>query len=208
MDVEEYFGCICYCMNHVARFTYSYPEKGDDEEDNVIYFTITARNLFNRIFPYIDLRPTNWPYNFREYFCDNILRRIPIAIKHICTSYYTRKYGLTDSFDFRTEKLMNMKAVLTNLTEDNSDENFQSVLHLENDHWQLRFTIAKPYKEMPYCLGWDIQFIPRNIFGRIKDALKYVFGKYYDVQEFEIDKKTATKLRGMIDVVSKLSEDG
>jgi len=208
MIVQKYFGCDCYCLDHVSHILYDIPKKNEDIEDDedVIYFTVKTRNLFNRIFPPLIFNPRYFTDYWSDYFRYHILKRIPIALKYIFNPRYIKKGGITDCFDFKNDDLDSIKKLISNLVEEGSYENHQSVIYLNNDKLQLRFTIEQISSCIPYQLGWDLQFITnRNLFNRIKFAFKYIFNSDGDEQDFEIDKKTAKKLIGMITATQRIN---
>ena len=206
MDVEEFFGCQCHSVHHIVQFGYFFSKEEDLEEEDVIYFSVKTEPLFDRIFPTFSLNPSYWWDDIKNYVEHHVFKRIPIAIKYILNPYYIRRWGVTDCFDFQTDKLLKMKEVLSYLTTDQNCENPQSILYLNNRDWQLRFTIGQLDKEWPHWLGWDIQFPPEQLlFSRIKFAYQYIFGIYCSEESFEINKIGAEKLKGMIDVTRKLN---
>ena len=209
MALEQYFGCECGCLNHIARMTYFPPKKDEeiDEEDNIIYFTARTEYLYKRVFPSLSLDPRDWRDDFSYYFRWHILKRIPIAMGYVFNPLYIRREGVLDCFDFQDKDLPSMKKFLSNLTD---QEELVSDIHnliISNDRWEIRFYVYRLDKDFPYWLGWDLQFTSQKIFGRIKYALKYLFGKADNEQEFEINKKDAARLKGLITVVRKINEE-
>lgn len=223
--LEQFFGCDCGCLNHISRMGYFPPEKDEkiDEEDNVIYFSVKTEYLYKRILPPFSFDPRNWLFDFEYYFRFHILRRIPIAARYLFNPLYTREHGILDCFDFQNKDLSLMRKFLSHLTDEESetikkneiiddlDSYSKKIIDkylfcLSNDRWRLKFTIWRIDENFPYWLGWEPQFIPRKIFGRIRYALKYIFGRVDDEQYFEIDKETAKKIKGLITVVEKLNE--
>jgi hypothetical protein len=204
---EKYFGCECMDLNHISRFGYFPPEKGEkvDEDDNVIYFTVKTEYLFGRILPPFSLNPLDWKFDLGNYFHFHILKRIPVALGYIFNPHYYRKYGISDCFDFQEKDLPIIKEFLSKLSEKETEEKSDSILWIDNERWLIRFSIQRIDKDFPYQLGWDIQFISRNLFGRIKYALKYLFGRVAEEQEFEIKPKHAEQLKGLISLVGRLN---
>ena len=145
--------------------------------------------------------------DFKSYFSFHILKRFKIALSYRFNRFYIRKYGILDCFDFQEKDLIPIKKFLYYLTKDKNCENLKTIVYLQNKECQLRFTIWKLAEDLPYWLGWEIQFVSLKIFGRIKYALKYLFGKVNDEQEFEINKKDAARLKGLITVVRKINEE-
>jgi hypothetical protein len=188
--------------------SYFAPEKGEevDEEDNVIYIVVGTKNLYSRIILGLNLNPCNWIYNLKDYFRWHILRRIPIAIGSIFNRSYTCEKGMLNCFDFKNKDLPKMKIFLSRLTMEEEVVSKINYLILDNERWVMRLYITHFDKDFPCELGWDIQFLPRNIFGRIRYALKYIFGRHNDEQEFEINKKDAATLKGLIAVTRKINE--
>ena len=215
--VDKYFGCDCFCLNHISHFSYFPPKINEDEEDNIIYLTVKSDYLYRNIMPPID------PRDLEYYFRFHILRRIPIALCHIFNKYYYRKHGVMDCFDFREEDLLEIKEFLSNLTDEESVDvgeldkedmvNYiakiidKYVFNLENDHLRLGFSIWRLDKDLPWYLGWDIQFRQKKIFKRFLQASKYIFGKVSDEQCFEINEESAKKIKGLITVVGKLNDE-
>jgi len=217
--LEKYLGCECTCLNHIAVMSYFPPNDGEkvDEEDNVIYFRVRAENNLDRIMPPFSINPCDWPYDFGDYFRFHILKRIPIAICYFFNPSYTKKHGILDCFDFKDKDLPEMKEFLSHLidkgnkeiTLDNHIEKIidQHIFYLYNERWRLGFTIWRIDTDLPWELGWEIQFIPRKIFGRIKYALKYIFGKICIEQEFEINEEIAKKMKNLITVVERINNE-
>jgi hypothetical protein len=208
--LEQYFGCECQCLNHIAHMGYFPPEKDVevDEEDNVIYFSVRTEYLYKTIFPSLSLNPLDWKDDLGYYFNWHILKRIPIAIGYIFNPLYVRKNGLLDCFDFQNKNLPEMKKFLSNLTDQEELVSKTHWLTINNDKVEIKFCIERIDKDFPYWLGWEIQFITRwKLFGRVKHALKYIFGKYDNEQAFEINEKDAKRLKGLITVVRKMNEE-
>ena len=198
---EQYFGCECYCLNHISHMGFY------DDECNIIYFSVKTENLFDRILPPFTLDIRDWPYNFKEYFRYHILKRIGIASSYLFASLYVRKDGVLDCFDFQNKDLSKMKELLSSLS---NQETLVSRIHwltISNDRWEIIFFIDRIDKDFPYRLGWEIQFLNRKIFGRIRYALKYIFGRHDDEQHFEINKSDAERLKGLITVVESINKD-
>ncbi len=207
-DVEEYFGCDCLCLDHAAQFMYFYPQKDEDrDEDDVIFFTINANHIYDAIIPSFSFNVKYWIYDIGQYFHFHILRRIPIAFKHIKHPYYSRKWGISSTASFQNKNLLKMKEVLSNLTEETTSVGYQNIVYLKNEYWQLRFNVENVGKEYPCTLGWEIQFIPRCLSLRLKSAWNYIFGRHCDEQSFDINKENAAKIKGMIDVIRKINKD-
>jgi len=201
MDFEEaYFGCDCMSLDHVSQFLYFPP---DIVEDETIYLNVKITNYLNRIVPYFSV----YPYDWGLYFKYNILKRFPISFKYILNRDYTKKYGIFDSSTLQNKDLSSLSNFLNNLTSNITENKLQTTICLNNEKWQLGLVIDRIDKDFPYELHWEIQFIPRNLFGRIKYALKYIFGKYRDEQCFEINIKDAAKLKGMIEVIQRTNDE-
>lgn len=198
--LEKYFGCECGDLNHISRF--SRLIKIEEDDDNVIYFAVKTINYLDRILP---------PFNFYRddwcgYFRFHILRRIPIAIKYIFNSNYIKKWGIGDCFDFQDKNLISIKDFLLNLTKEENKEDINSIIYINNEEWRIRLYISQLDKDFPFWVGWDIQFLPRNLFGRIHYALKYIFGTWCDEQHFEIIEEKAKRFRGLITAVENLNK--
>lgn len=210
MDViEQYFGCDVGCLNHIARMIY-FPHEKDkkiEEEDNIIYFSAKTENHLNRIFPPFSIDLREWPHDFSNYFEFHILKRLPIASCYVLQKYYMKKDVIGDCFDFQNKDLPAMKNILSNLSTLETLADKGSSLTLDNERWFIRFSISQLDENMPYWLGWEIQFRPRNIWGRIGYALKYIFGNYSNEQDFEINKSDAEHLNGLISVVERLNDE-
>ncbi len=200
---ELYIGCECMDLDHVAHLVYFPPteKEKEDGEEEIIFFRIKFKNYFNRFFP-----PIRYFYDkssWEDYFYHNHFRKVIIGIKSIFDKEYVRMGGILSCFDFQNKDLSKLDIFLSQITEkiEEKDVDNQSLALLDNERWLVYFSIDKQFNDdkFPYQLGWDQQFVPfRNIFGRIKYALKYIFGKYNEEQEFEITKSEARKLRGMI----------
>lgn len=214
----RYFGCECFCLNHIAGFGYFPPEKDEkvDDEDNVIFLTIKTDYLYHNIIP-----PLN-PMDLGYYFRFHVLKRVPIALAYIFQTSYIRKNGIMNCFDFRSEDLPEIKEFLSNLSSEEkvdklgvlskiiTDKEIDVLkFHhtLENEKWLIEFNITQWHEDMPYEFGWELQFRPRNLLGRISYALKYLFGKVDDEQYFEINKNDAKHLNGLIAVVIKANNE-
>jgi len=203
MMKNKYFGCDCYCLNHIALFGYYLPEKGEkiDEEYNDIYLTVKTEYLYRNILP-----PIN-PMNLDYYFRYHILRRVPVALKSIFKKNYDPKHGILDCFDFMNENLSEIKEFLSNLTDSKSISLKDSTVVIDNGEWPIVFYINQHEDELPCWLGWKIRFRPRNLLGRIGYALKYLFGQINNEQNFEINKKNAEAIKGLIAVVEEANNE-
>jgi len=200
--IEAYFGCECLDMDHIGRFIY-FPPKENEYEDNIIYFTAKTRNIYDRMLPPFSFYLYDWGMYFHYHF----LRRIPISIRHLLNPNHMEKDGIYDCFDFQNKDIIPIKNFLNNLTTETTEQKLQSVIYMNDEKWLLRFYIWRMDNNLPYSLSWDLHFIRRNLLGRIKDTLKYIFGKYCREQEFEINPKTAAQLKGMIDVVKRVNKN-
>ena len=203
---ELYIGCECGDLDHIARLGYFPPteKEKEDGEEKVIYFTIKFTNYFDYFFP-----PIRYFYDKSEwesYFYNNHFKKVIIGFKYIFNKHYNRKYGILSCFEFQNKDLSKLDIFLSQITnnvdtiEFGKNINHQSTQWLDNEKWLIRISIGKQFHDnkFPYQLGWDPQFVCRNIFGRIKYALRYIFGKYCNEQEFEIKEIEAGRLRGMI----------
>ena len=199
MVLEQYFGCECTCLNHIAHFGYYPPENGEKiaedeyEEDNFIFLTVKTGNYLRRISPPVFTNPRYWGWEFRSYIYHNFFKRVPIVFGYLFNKRYIKKDGILDCFEFQNKDLLLMKEFLSHLTDeeiefnkkDLSDYNYyvnklnaymgQYIIDLDNERWRLRLTVERIDESFPYSLGWEIQFLSRKIFGRIKYALKYLF---------------------------------
>jgi hypothetical protein len=202
MMKHKYFGCDCFCLNHIASLGYFPPEEGEeiDDEDNEIYLTVKTDYLYKNIVPPID------PRDLEYYFRFHILKRVPIALGYVFNNFYTRKYGVMDCFDFREQDLPEIKEFLSNLSDVESEANLGSNLTIDNDKWLIRFVVEKFSEDMPHWLGWELQFKARNIWGRIGYALKYLFGKVEDEQYFNINQAEVEHLNGLISAIEKANK--
>ncbi len=210
--LETFFGCDCYCIDHIAHMSYYPPEKNEkiDEEDNVIYLTVNVRNYFNRILPPIFFNPFslfNWKCCYEDYFYLHILKRLPIGLSYIFNPYYKRKDGILNCFDFQNKDLPAMRDFLSHLTNKETIVNKDVYFSWDNDRWLIKFDISRIDEDMPWWLGWEIQFLPRKIFGRIEYALRYIFSRHCDEQSFEINEERAIQIKGLITAVEKLNEE-
>ena len=206
---EIYIGCECMDLDHVAHLSYFPPtekEKEDGEED-IIYFRIKFTNYFDRFFP--PIRYFYEKHEWNSFFYHNHFRKVIIGLKYIFNRYYNKKDGILSCFEFQNKDLSKLDIFLSQITV-NVDTNIshQSTESLDNERWYIRFSIDRQIHDdrFPYQLGWEPQFKCRNIFGRIKYAFKYIFGEYCNIQEFEITKNKAEKLRGMIKWVEDINK--
>ena len=203
MCLEAYFGCDCGCLDHVVRFSY-FPPRDEEEEkskDNVIYLTVRTENYFNRILP-----PFSWHLDdWKDYFRFNFLERIPIILQYLFNGYYKRKYGILDSASFKNKDLSSINNFINNLTKETKQSSMFSAINLNNERWEIVFSGDRLDEKLPYELRWEIQFLPRSLFGRIKYAFKYLFGTHSNEQEFGIDKKKAVELKAMIKKTQELN---
>jgi len=204
MCLEAYFGCDCGCLDHVVRLSYFPPRNKEEEkaEDNVIYINVRTENYFSRILPPLSIFPSDWA----SYFYYHILKRIPIAINYLFNSSYKRKYGILDCADFKNKDLLLINNFINNLTEETKQSSVFSAVYLNNEKWEIVFSNGRNCEKSPYEFGWYIQFLPRNIFGRIRYALKYLFGTHCKEQEFEINKNKAVEIKEMIRRTIELNE--
>ncbi len=206
--IEAYFGCECLDLNHIARMSYWPPIKREQEEDDVIFLSVKTETYICRILPPIGINPLEWHYDLDGYFRFHILNRVPIALRYLFNSSYMRKYGVLESFDFQNKDLPTMRKFLSHLTNEETNEiDKDTILCWDNDLWRIRFFIKQIDKDLPYELNWEIQFLPRKIFGRIRYALKYIFKRYNDEQCFEITKKRAMQIEGLITIVENLNKE-
>lgn len=219
--MEQYFGCECSCLDHISHMSYFPPEEDEGEEWNIIHFSVKTNYLYKNIIPNLSLNPSYWLDDLGYYFRFHILRRIPIALCSILTPSYNRKEGVLDCFDFKNSDLPEIKKFLSNLSSLETLEKSTTIeipnvdkielpkisYILDNDRWLIKFYVWQLDEDIPYWLGWDIQFRPRKILGRIGYALKYIFGKVEDEQYFEINKSDAEHLNGLIKAVESLNNE-
>ncbi len=213
-DVEEYFGCQCRCLNHISQFLYFYPQEGDDPYDDHMYFTVNSYNIYDRIVPPFSIDPRNWEYDFGTYFRFHIFRKFWIALRHILSPYYKRKFGILDSADYEEKDLPRMDRTLKSLIDSENCESVDSIVYINNRDWQLRFTIWRLDEDLPYWLGWEIHFEPGQLLHqRIRNAFRFLIGRNLGEQSFDIDKSRAARLRGMItatigvNTIKKINEE-
>ncbi len=198
-DVEEYFGCQCHCLNHVSQFLYFFPKEGSDPADDEMYFSVQAEHLYSRVVPPISYHILDWKYDFGQYFRFHFFRRIWIAANYLTNPYYKKEFGVMDCADYTEEDLPRLDETLLKLTNQENCESLESIVHLKNKEWFLVFKIYRIDEDMPYWFGWELHFEPfQSVFKRIKNAFKFLFGKSCGEQSFNIEKSTASKLRGMI----------
>jgi len=199
-DVEAYFGCDCHSLEHVTHFWYFPPEKDDDE--NVIYVNVKASQYLNCIFPPFSFHKYDWEYYFRN----NFFNRIIIGMKYICKKNHTEKDGIFSSADFMNKDLPAIKDFLNNLTIKTTKEMITTSVIIDNDDWRLKFCSFILDKDFPDTLVWEIHFLPKNILGRIKQSLKYIFERFSDDQCFELNEENTIKLKKLIEYIEKANK--
>ena len=202
---ELYVGCDCLDLDHISHFLH-YPlskEEKEDGEQEVIYCRVKIKNYLNEMCP--PLRYFYSSYDWGSYFRYNWLRRIGIASKYIFNSFYVRRWGIFDCFNFQEKDLIKIDAFLSLISSD-IDTNINEAYKywVDDDCWLIRFDIdriewdGEGNNPFSWDLGLSPQFKKRKLFGRIKYAFKYMFGRHSDEQDIHIYKKDAAKLRGMI----------
>ncbi len=206
---ELYLGCECMDLDHVVALGYFPPKKDEAgnaiiEEDDppVIYFHVTANNYFTRLLP--SLRYFYEKYTWSEFYHYNWYQRWWLAGKYIFSSICTKKYGILDAFDFQVKDHDKLDAFLALISNDiDTDIDEKSELWLDDERWKIKFQpdrwVSKKHEIIePWQVGWDIHFLERGFWGRIRWGFKYIFGRHYPEKEFEIFEKDAAKMRGMI----------
>ena len=199
-------GCECRCMNHIARFDYFIPTSKEEEDDeyNVIYFTVTTANLFSNIVP-----PIRYCYDLSDwaaYLRWHIFRRVEIAFNHIFHLNYAKKDGILNCFDFMNEDLPALYEFLTHLSKEEIKVSFTSPVNIHNERLTVKFAPFQIIEQTPWGLGWEPQFINKGFWRKIKDGFKYIFGMFSDEQSFEITKKQAAALKGLITSIVEKEE--
>lgn len=199
-------GCECRCMNHISRFDYHIPTTKEEEDDeyNVIYFTVTTENLFNSVVP-----PIRYCYDLDEwmtYFRWHIFNRIGVAFNHIFNLHYAKKDGILNCFDFMNKDLPALHEFLTYLSKEETKVSFTSPVNIHNERLAIRFSSLQIIEQTPWGLGWEPQFINKGFWRKIKDGFKYIFGMFSDEQSFEITKKQAATLKGLITSILEKEE--
>lgn len=206
---EIYLGCECMDLDHIAHCVYFLPdeskkEEEEEEEDNVIYFGVKAKNYLTRIIP-----PIRYFYDIDEwksFFRFHFFRIIWNAIRYIHYPCYINKNGILDCFDFQNKDLPILDNFLSQLLENSYNCQISTEYQMDNEDFQIRFTIDRWGDDGPYHLQWEFQFPPRNLYGRIKHAFRYIFNRYCDQQEFEINDIGAAQIRGMINVIEEVNK--
>ena len=67
--------------------------------------------------------------------------------------------------------------------------------------------ISRIIEEVPYSINWDVQFLPRKIFGRLWHGFKYILGcNGSDELHIEINEEQAMQLKSMINFVKNQEE--
>jgi len=214
---ELYLGCECMDLNHVALFIH-FPPKDDvksviEDEDDApcIYCSVTAKNYYTHLLPEIRYLFDKWTWQNFAYH--NWYQRWWIAAKYIFNPTYTKRYGILDAFDFQHRDHDKLDAFLTLISSDidnNIDE--KSELWVDDDQgWIIRFQPTRLIFEKhdivePWQIGWDIQFMKKGFFGRIKYAFKYIFGRHCSEKNFTLLEKDASKIRGMIKWVQETNK--
>ena len=209
--VELYLGCECMDLGHVALFINFPPKKDNDgkviiDEDDppCIYFTVTANNYFTQLLPDLDPRCLFEEWTWSTFAHYNWYNRLWIAGKHIFNPTYIKRYGILDAFDFQERDHSKLDMFLSLISSDidtNIDD--KSELWLDDERWRIRLMADRwvceehDIKE-PWKVGWDVQFMKRGFWGRIRWGLKYIFGRHCPEKQFAILEKDAAKIRGMI----------
>lgn len=216
---ELYLGCECMDLDHVALFIH-FPPRDDgaksvieDEDDApAIYMSITASNYFTRLLP--EIRYLFEKYTWQSFAQYNWYKRLWIAGKYIFNSTHLREYGILDAFDFQEKDHDNLDAFIALISsdiDDNIDE--KSELWLDDDRWRMKIQPTRIVFEEhdivePWKVGWEIHFIERGFFGRVRWAFKYIFGRHSVGKSFTIYEKDAAKMRGMIKWTQKENKKG
>jgi len=208
---ELYLGCECMDLDHVALFVHFPPKKNKDgkviiEKDDppCIYCNVTANNYFRQLLPDLDPRYLFTKYTWQEFAHYNWYQRWWVAGKYLFNPNSTRRYGILDCFDFQERDHSRLDMFLSLISSDidtNIDE--KSELWLDDERWRIRFMpdrwVSKKHDiQEPWKVGWDVQFMKRGFWGRIRWGLKYIFGRHCPEKDFTILEKDAAKLRGLI----------
>jgi len=216
---ELYLGCECMDLDHVALFIH-FPLRDDgaksvieDPDDApAIYCNITANNYFTRLLP--SLRYFYEKYTWQEFYHYNWYQRLWLAGKYIFNSSCNKRYGILDAFDFQAKDHDKLNAFMALISSDIDDKiNEKSELWLDDERWRIRFQadrwVSKKHDIIePWKVGWDIQFLPRGFWGRLRWGFKYIFGMHYPEKSFTIFEKDAAKIRGMIRWVQEENKKG
>lgn len=213
-DVKElYLGCECFDMEHVAGFIH-FPNQKNDNDSPCIYLHLKTTNYFNHFLPPIFRFYDS--YAWKSFFNYCWYRRIFIAIKYLSNPNYHHKYGILDCFDFQNKDLDKIDNFMTYVTENVENINNRFSYVFFDDEWRItispdrsEFSETSKYPEYigNWVLGWDVQFVPRNLIGRIKYAFKYIFNKNDQILYLELSKKQASKIRGIIKWIKERNKE-
>lgn len=221
--IIEYFGCECSSLEDVLSFSCFLPVKEEDEEDEVIYLSSHIdqwrRGVFYKLWDGCkslfskEDRSYGWSIINKEfwedYYTDSIWSRIVIAWKYLCGTK-DFEHSIYNSTIFRNEDLFRLDNLLLNFAEkEDLYNNFTT--ELESEDHRLFFTIEDAIEDSPQWLLTQYQFKSYTGVKRFWVALKYAFGSasscYGNTDEFEINKKSATKIRYIIKEVIRRNKE-
>ncbi len=213
---ELYIGCGCGGLDHIAKFSHhplTQKEKDEGEEDPV-YLTVRTENYFTRIF--LSIRYIFDKYTWQDFFYYNWFKRVIIGFRHIKNPFYTILESplLFSFFEFQKQDLPKIYEMMTKISLDTSDikPSFgidkEFYVDLSNDKLVMRIEIDKDLNEEGMItLAWRIYFIHGKTTRRIKDAFRYIFGRFSDEQCFEIFEPEAVNIKEMIKWVQKKNKE-
>jgi hypothetical protein len=222
---ELYLGCECLDLGHVAHLMHfppteeekkkiesgKFPLPEEDDDINVIYFSVSVRNYFDVIIPpIIDIFDK---YSWQHFFYHNWCKRLWVAGKYILDPHYQPESGVLDAFDFQSKDLDKMDAFLSLISSDIDDNSFSvsEGVYLDDDEWLAKIELTRlEFKKHDWIgdwqIGWAPHFKSRGFFGRIRYAFKYVFGQHSSEKSFTICEKDASKIRGIIKWVQETNK--
>jgi hypothetical protein len=222
---ELYLGCECLDLGHVAHFMHFPPTKEDkkkvesgkfplpeeDDDLNIIYFSVSVRNYFDVIIP--PITGIFEIYDWRQFFYHNWCKRLWVAGKYIANPYHQPEGGVLDCFDFQNKDLDKTDAFLSLISSDIDDNNSSPLegVWLDDDEWLVRIEVTRlEFKKHdwvgPWQVGWAVHFKSRGFFGRIRYAFKYIFGQHSSEKSFTIHEEDAAKIRGKIKWVQETNK--
>jgi len=200
---DVYLGCECMGLDHVTHLIY-WPPK-DEDDDNELFFTVAAKNYRDKIFPYLSISP----YDFKEYLRYHFFNRFGVALAYLFNSHHVHKWGILSSSDFRQKDLPTLIEYLSWVagdSEETVDEN--TTVWLRGHRFNLRMTIDRYDKDMPWELGWEIQFKQgKSLWRRLKNGWRYIWGLASDEVHTIVTEKEAKTMKAMAEWVKKKNEE-
>lgn len=210
---ELILGCDCYCSSHIFRFLH-FPliEGGKKDEDFVIYCSIPTKILYDQLIPPLNF----YLYDWKQYFRFHYFNRFYYAFQNIFFPELSEKpeywkRGITDCFDFQNKDLDKLYNYLSLLSDKKEGRLYDGLVFSDFlGIFDIVFYIDRMIPDdtcLPFVLGFAVIFQKQNLWGRIKQSLKYLFGNIQNEFNIEITPDQADSLKEFITIVRKNNDE-